>query len=252
MSQWFKFYGQDWLIDPKVISLSYTDRLCFVSLLCLASSSRHEDYRITGLTPETLLSLSHITFDPYNDTSDDWNELLNVLKRLNDNAMITLHDNGDIVINRFKDRQESQLTGYERIKKWREKHKENSEDKPKKDVNVINDNAMITIDKRREDKRRYKYNTSQLDLAKLLLSKIRENIPGFKEPKIEDWAEEIEKMMRIDKRTHKQIEYLIDWTQKSDFWRSNILSTKKLRAKFDQLALQAKRDHDKNKTIIVG
>lgn len=107
-------------------------------------------------------------------------------------------------------------------------------------------------DKIREVKRRYKYNTSQLDLAKLLLSKIRENIPGFKEPKIEDWAEEVEKMMRIDKRTYEQVKYLIEWAQRDSFWRSNILSTKKLRSKFDQLVGQAKRDHEKNSITIIG
>lgn len=176
MSKWFKFYGQDWMTDPKVIRLTPEQRLCFVTLMCLASASRHDDYRITGLTPEVLLSISHITPDPYNDTGQ-WEKNLKTLDVFNDNEMITLHDNGDIVIKRFKERQESQLTGYERIKKYREKQKQdknieqiNTTTKPKKDSKVINDNKMITVEKRRvekkrEDKKRIYDNTCDADAS---------------------------------------------------------------------------------------
>lgn len=144
-NSWFKFYGQDWLTDPKVISLSHTDRLCFITLLCLASASRHDDYKITGINELTLFSLAHLSWNPYE--SDGWGGATGVLQRLNDNAMITLGDNGDIVIKRFKDRQESNLTGYERIKRYREKAKQS-----KKANDNTNDNAMITLDKIREEK----------------------------------------------------------------------------------------------------
>ena len=48
-------------------------------------------------------------------------------------------------------------------------------------------------------------------------------------------------MRRIDKRTEEQIRYLIEWCQQDSFWQGNILSTKKLREKFDTLVAQVKR-----------
>ena len=86
-------------------------------------------------------------------------------------------------------------------------------------------------------------------LSKLLLTLILQNTPTFKKPNLEKWAKEIDLMVRIDKRTHEQIEFTIKWCQQNDFWKANILSTKKLRKQFDTLVSQIKRDN-KNKTII--
>ena len=63
--------------------------------------------------------------------------------------MITL-DNGMITVKNWQKRQETNLTSYERLKKHREK---------KKKI-VINDNAMITLDKNRIDKKRVYKNTN--------------------------------------------------------------------------------------------
>jgi hypothetical protein len=42
-------------------------------------------------------------------------------------------------------------------------------------------------------------------------------------------------MMRLDKREANDIKDVIDWCQADSFWMVNILSTNKLREKFDQL-----------------
>ena len=49
-------------------------------------------------------------------------------------------------------------------------------------------------------------------------------------------------MHRIDGRTWDEIRGAIEWSQAHEFWASVILSPKKLRAKFDQMRLQAIRD----------
>jgi hypothetical protein len=77
---------------------------------------------------------------------DEWSTSIGVLKVFERLEMITI-DNGVITLCNWNKRQESFLTGYERVKKYREKQKGNSDD-------VINDNEMITSDKIRIDKNR--------------------------------------------------------------------------------------------------
>lgn len=57
------------------------------------------------------------------------------------------------------------------------------------------------------------------------------------------WANEFRLMRERDSRTVEQIRYLITWTAKHSFWSGVVLSPKKLRDKWDQLAKQAKSEH---------
>jgi hypothetical protein len=98
------------------------------------------------------------------------------------------------------------------------------------------------IDKEEDKDKEIKYVEGDLELATLLRDKILENTPTFKEPNIEKWAEQVRLMRERDGRTYEQIKFLIDWSQKNNFWQANILSTKKLREKFDVLVAQVKRD----------
>lgn len=96
-----------------------------------------------------------------------------------------------------------------------------------------------------------KFGEEDLRLAKLLAELIQQNNPDWQmRGKIETWAEHIEKLRRIDGRSVQQIEYMIRWTQAHDFWQANILSTEKLRKKFNDLIPQVKREavnHHKRK-----
>lgn len=63
---------------------------------------------------------------------------------------------------------------------------------------------------------------------------------GSKRPSItKRWHDAARLMLDNDERTYEQIAYLIDWSQRDEFWRSNILSMPKLREKFDQLRIKA-------------
>lgn len=58
------------------------------------------------------------------------------------------------------------------------------------------------------------------------------------------WAIDIDRAIRIDKRTPKALMGAIDWIYRKpegSFWRGNVASGAKLRDKFDQLAAQARR-----------
>ena len=74
-------------------------------------------------------------------------------------------------------------------------------------------------------------------LSELLLNKIKENNPNYKEPNLNTWVIHMEKMIRIDKRNPNEIKKVIDWCQADSFWYKNILSTEKLRKQYDQLTV---------------
>jgi hypothetical protein len=96
-------------------------------------------------------------------------------------------------------------------------------------------------------------NADAFRLADLLLNKIIEIKPDVKKPtknQMETWQADIDKMIRIDKRTPDQIEKVIKWLPSNEFWRKNILCTSKLREKFDKLELnmtEKKSDENVNR-----
>jgi hypothetical protein len=65
---------------------------------------------------------------------------------------------------------------------------------------------------------------------------------GCKRPTItQKWRDAARLMLDRDKRTEEQIHAAIDWCQSDSFWRGNILSLPKLRDKYDQLSMAARR-----------
>lgn len=79
-------------------------------------------------------------------------------------------------------------------------------------------------------------------LTELLYDLMHENAPHRPrgKPTVKDY-ETINKMHRIDTIPYEYIEGVIRWSQADDFWKANIRSTNKLRQKYDQLELQARR-----------
>ena len=61
---------------------------------------------------------------------------------------------------------------------------------------------------------------------------------------IEQWAKDIEKLNRIDKRSYEDIEKVILWIKTAgNFWCPNIISGTKLREKYPQVFLQMQQQH---------
>lgn len=115
------------------------------------------------------------------------------------------------------------------------------------DINKNNKNDLKNDkkDKTYSRKRVYDENSIHYRLANLLYQKILENNPEHKKPNLQKWADDVRLMMERDNRTEEQIAYLIDWVQKDDFWKTVILSTSKLREKFDQLVMTIKSQREK-------
>jgi len=120
---------------------------------------------------------------------------------------------------------------------------------------VVNDdiNPQSKVKESKEEKSkekkplRHKYEPCDMELAKLLFSRMLDNNPTTKEPNLEKWANEFRLIRERDERKEEHIRYMIDWCQADSFWKMNILSPSKLREKYDQLVLKAKEDyHRKN------
>jgi len=83
------------------------------------------------------------------------------------------------------------------------------------------------------------------ELTQYLWQRIQANNEYAKEPNLEKWAEEMDKILRIDKRDLKAIRFLIEWSQQDSFWSTNILSPAKLRKHFEKLFLNARQEWQK-------
>ena len=77
-------------------------------------------------------------------------------------------------------------------------------------------------------------------LAKHFEKCIQMHSPSFpsKEAQRQRWAKDIDLMLRIDKLDPDDIAQTIQWCQQDSFWKSNILSGKKLREKYQQLRIK--------------
>lgn len=89
-----------------------------------------------------------------------------------------------------------------------------------------------------------------VELTSLLLKMINENDPKARKPNLNKWNDEMDKLMRIDGRTPKEIEKVILFCQKDHFWKTNILSAGKLRDKFHQLKLKSEQVDAQKRSLI--
>jgi len=128
---------------------------------------------------------------------------------------------------------------------------------------IVNDSATIfnptptptpiPITKEREKKDSSLVVTSdEVRLSRLLYDLIVEKKPDFKMPNLQQWAKHIGLMIRLDHRTPENIEAVIRWCQADQFWHVNILSTAKLREKYDQLDMKRRNTgaHDPMKAMV--
>lgn len=93
------------------------------------------------------------------------------------------------------------------------------------------------------DEPKYGPDAPPYKIAEHLLKRIREHNPEFKEPKLQHWANDIRLAHERDGRDYTKLDHMVDWCQDDEFWQGNILSAKKLRDKYDQLAAQANRSY---------
>jgi hypothetical protein len=142
--KWFKFYGQDWLTDIKIMSLSPVERLLFITLLCLASSSE-EPGVIFDCDEEAVISLTHLSVDESFDARG-------FLKKFSAKGMLIIHENSDgcdVTLKNYVKRQENFSTSTERMRRKRERDRAINKDI--QDVTGVTSHSDARIDKNREE-----------------------------------------------------------------------------------------------------
>lgn len=94
-----------------------------------------------------------------------------------------------------------------------------------------------TIDKEKKD-----ILPEYLNLALHLKELILRNNPEatIKDSQVKNWAIEAKLMVEKEKKTIERIKEVMEWSQNSPFWRTNVLSMGKLREKWNTLTIQMK------------
>ena len=81
-------------------------------------------------------------------------------------------------------------------------------------------------------------------LVSLFLKKIKEATPDIKPPNEEQWAKEMDALLRLDHRTKEDVQAVIEWMHSSKclngWFKANIRSPKSLRAQYDKLKANMK------------
>lgn len=94
----------------------------------------------------------------------------------------------------------------------------------------------------------FSFDGQAAELFSFLLSKIKENNPKAKDltdrGRIEA-IKEIERLRRLDKYSYDEIKEMIEFSQKHEFWKCNVLSAGKLRKHAPKLILQMKNGKEK-------
>lgn len=273
---WFKFYSE-FLHDPKIRRLSTRERYIWVGLLCLAAESpKRGKLYLTASLPMNLNDITNALCLTEADCTQEekvsngivTNVVLHVtdvaLQRFAELEMIKKDEGGKVVfpieILNWEKRQGTDTPDAvrERVAKFREKKKL----KPSNGnvTEVKHESNALDIDKEGDkDKELYndmspvgdaplqknKFNNEDMELARFMVEKIKENNPQFKDPNLEIWASDFNKIVRIDHRTYEQVRWLIVYAEKHEFWSRNILSPNKLRKHFDRLVLEAKSEKEK-------
>lgn len=149
--KWFKFYGQDWLTDLKVMKMTPEDRLCFITLLCLASSA-DEGGVIRDCDEDAIIKLTNLPDDPTHDFNPA-ERAVGCLKRYEALQIVTLGDNGLVTVRAFGRRQDENLSNAERQRKYRERLRIRPKERNASYVTPSND-SNARLDKNRLDKNR--------------------------------------------------------------------------------------------------
>jgi 5-methylcytosine-specific restriction endonuclease McrA len=122
---WFKFYHNKWLTDPIIMNMPARDRMCFITILCLASQEDEDrDGTIRNYSEETVIKLSNLDIDFENPKDSDYFKAFGVTDRLEDVGLIKRINDKNIKVTNFAKRQETNLSNAERQKRYREKHPE--------------------------------------------------------------------------------------------------------------------------------
>lgn len=101
-----------------------------------------------------------------------------------------------------------------------------------------------------EYEKRYSDDSFEIKCVSYLIKSVKDEMPNAKVPssdeQIDKWCDNIEKMVRLDKRTQDDIYNTLVFARTDSFWKVNIRSTSKFREKYETLFLQSKNKKNIN------
>ncbi|HXN06305.1 MAG TPA: hypothetical protein VN944_04470 [Nitrospiria bacterium] len=99
----------------------------------------------------------------------------------------------------------------------------------------------------REDGKSFVESSPELQLSRALFELIKQRNPTHKHPNFQKWAKDVDLMIRVDHRSHADIEKIIQMSQRHSFWQNVILSPKNLRNQFDKLTIESRKSEFKDR-----
>lgn len=123
--EWFKFYSSRWLSDLAIKQLSAVDRLIFVTLLCVTNVTDETEERngvIKNFSEHAIISLTGLEKNTENEHLCEVQNAYGFTKRMEKLGLIELMEDGNLLIKGYKKRQNSNLSGAERQKRFRQKN----------------------------------------------------------------------------------------------------------------------------------
>jgi len=239
----FQFYVGDWLRDPQLRQASFATRGIWIDMLAYMwtapdpgrlSGTVKGLARMIGCTiPEMETFISEAQGCKFAEV-----EIVPTQQNVTCNANVTKCNgagNANVTVtNRrmfrdAKDRENIRL----RVQKHRQKKPCNG---------IVTGDVTLPSSSSSSSSKIFLSDSDEIRLSELLFQLMVENNPGAKKPNFQTWAKDIDKMLRIDKRTPEEIDMVIRWSQKDGFWFKNILSTSKLRKQFDQMWLKIQKE----------
>lgn len=84
-----------------------------------------------------------------------------------------------------------------------------------------------------------KYSTDALKMATWLAEQVMLRYPYTKQPNLEQWADDIDKLVRCDKQPLDNVKIALLFSQQDTFWRQQVRSGANLRKHYEQLLVKA-------------
>lgn len=104
--------------------------------------------------------------------------------------------------------------------------------------NTSTNNTSINKDSRNSGKPEYDDDSPYMKLSKRLFKHLKQRNPEQSEPNWQTWADDFRKTVELDKKSLENVTKILDWCQKDEFWRKNVMSPAKFRKQYDKLAIQ--------------
>jgi hypothetical protein len=98
----------------------------------------------------------------------------------------------------------------------------------------------------KDTKDKFNQDSTPYKLSALLLLKIKEHLPNFKTPDLQNWSTSMDRLIRLDERHPEEIREVILFAQADPFWCQNILSVDNLRKNYDRLNMNRIKQVEKS------